>query len=736
MQRSLITIAMSVLIISSSHATTDNVEETVTVVGTRTERSLDEVAATVTVITSDDMERELARDIADLVRFEPGVSVSGTGDRFGLAGFNIRGIDGNRVLTLVDGIRVSEEFSFGPFLSARRDFVDIDSLSRAEIARGPISSLWGSDALGGVVALTTKGPSDYIGNGDDLYLGVKTGYSSADSSLVANLTLAAGNETLSGMLMYTNRQGEETETAGGDGGFGPTREEADPQDVDSDNIVAKLEWNPTENHQFVFGIDYYENQTDTQIYSDYGTLSRGTLVNTRDAADEKERSRYSVHYYYDGSSSFADDASVTVYQQDSETTQDTTELRSPPFGLQQVRTRDSLFESEIQGANAQVSKLFETGSVKHTVTYGFDYYETENSSLRDGGTVDINGGFVFEFLPLPTRDFPTTEVTQLAFFVQDEIELMEGRLLLSPSVRYDEFDADPTADAIYRNGNPGIADPVDFDDSEVTGKLGIVYRLNDEVSVFGRYSEGFRAPPYDDVNVGFTNFIGGYKTVSSPGLESETSEGWEFGLRYQGAIGEVGITAFTNDYEDFIEELAISPQFLSTGGIDPSDGLLTFQSVNLSEVEISGIELSADIDLSSAGYDGFTFRAAIAYADGEDTTTDEPLNSIEPLTAVFGLGYDSPNSRWGGDLIWTLVASKDESDIDSTNPRFATSGYGTLDLLAYFNFNDQWSVNAGIFNVTDKEYIRWADTASIAADAPGRFSQPGINGSVTLKFEL
>ena len=136
--------------------------ETVTVIATRTVRSLDELASTVSVKTAGDLERELARDISDLVRFEPGVTVAGAGSRFGLTGFSIRGIGGNRVLTMIDGIRVPEEFSFGPFLSARRDYVDMDSLSRAEIARGPVSSLYGSDALGGVVALTTRQPSDYL----------------------------------------------------------------------------------------------------------------------------------------------------------------------------------------------------------------------------------------------------------------------------------------------------------------------------------------------------------------------------------------------------------------------------------------------------------------------------------------------------------------------------------------------------------------------------------------------
>ena len=133
------------------------VMDTTTVIATRTERALEEIAATISVKTSDVIERELVRNIADLVRFEPGVSVAGTGSRFGLNGFNIRGLGGNRVLTMVDGVRVPDEFSFGPFLSARRDFVDIDSLSRVELASGPISSLYGSDALGVCVSEPLKG---------------------------------------------------------------------------------------------------------------------------------------------------------------------------------------------------------------------------------------------------------------------------------------------------------------------------------------------------------------------------------------------------------------------------------------------------------------------------------------------------------------------------------------------------------------------------------------------------
>ena len=133
---------------------------------------------------------------------------------------------------------------------------------------------------------------------------------------------------------------------------------------------------------------------------------------------------------------------------------------------------------------------------------------------------------------------------------------------------------------------------------------------------------------------------------------------------------------------------------------------------------------------------GLAFRAAIAYADGEDNTSSEPINTVEPLTAVLGFSYDAPSKVWGAELIWTLVEAKDGSDIDATSSRVETAGYGIVDLLAYYRFTEKITVNAGIFNVTDKKYIRWADTVAIGSDAPGRFSQSGLNGSATIRIAL
>lgn len=706
--------------------------ETITVVATRTERSLDQVAATVSVKTTEEIERELAGDIADLVRFEPGVSVSGTGSRFGLTGFKIRGIGGNRVLTLIDGVRVPDEFSFGPFLSARRDFVDIDSLKRLEIARGPISSLYGSDALGGVVALATKEPGDQLGEGRSFAVTLKGGHSGADSSSVGTASLAGEAGSVAGLLIYTRRQGSETDNAGSVAGTGATRERPDPQDIDLANLTAKVRFSPSDDHVFTLGLDRYANETATRVLSDYGLSVFGTTVDSRDADDTRDRDRWSLNYRFEGRFALADRLEATVYRQLSDTSQTTREQRTTRTRAKQSRLRESSYEQQIAGGWVQLNRQITLGESSHVVTYGADYSVTESASVRDGGTFDSTGAPLREFSPLPTRDFPMTEVTQLAVFVQDEITLLEERLTLSPGVRFDRFDADAVADDIYLAGNPGSPTPEDYADSEATATVGVLYNLTDTYSTYARFSQGFRAPPYDDVNVGFTNFLGGYKTIANPDLESERSDGLEVGARIVSTAINARVVYFRNTYENFIESFALAPQFLASRGIDPADGMLTFQSVNRPSVEIDGLEIGGGLDLPH----GLSARFAMAFARGEDRDTGEPLNSVDPLSAVLGIGFEAADDRWGAEVVWTLASGKDEADIDASAPRLASPGYGIVDVLAHLNIGQRLRLNAGLFNVTDKTYIRWGDTAGIGNDAPARFTQPGFNAGLTLRIEL
>lgn len=712
--------------------------ETITVVGTRTEENPADVALTISVLEKEQIEKELARNIADLIRYEPGVSVGGTGSRFGLTDFTIRGMGGNRVLTLIDGIRIPDEFSFGPFLSSRRDFVDIDSVQRVEIARGPISALWGSDALGGVVAFQTIQPQSYLSEDKNFHTGLKVSYSGADSGNTNALTLAGGNQTIQGLLRYTQRSASETSNTGSVDSNGSRREKPDPQSIDTANLVVKAGVSLNESNSVTLAVDQFSSDIDSRILSDYGLSVFGTTVDSRDAMDSRNRDRISLEYCYAGSSALADHLSAGVYRQTSESEQHTFENRTTRSRQAQTRERDAWFDQEVQGYFAQASKSITTGELMHKVTYGFDYTTTESKNLRDGGTFDSNGVPQFEFSALPTRDFPITDVTQYALFVQDEITFFEERLALTPSIRFDRFSAHAMADEIYRNGNRGQGEPADFDASETAGKLAGVFSLTRNVGLYGNYSQGFRAPPYDDVNVGFTNLLGGYKTISNTDLTSESSAGLEFGIRLIGETGFFQFAIYRNDYDDFIESFAIAPAYAAQRGIDPADGLLTFQSINRDEVEINGYEMSARVGLSqiAEALANWSLRFAFASATGKDIGEDQPLESVDPLDGVVGLIYTPDSQRWGSELILTAAQGKAEDDISEDSTRYLSSGYGALDLLIDFRPIDRMMVNIGLFNLTNKQYIRWIDTVSIGSDAPLRFTQPGFNAAVSLRFDF
>ena len=153
---------------SQEHSLTQLKEMTVS--ATRGERRIDEVPASVTVITAETIEREGARDLKEIFRHELDVTVPSGPTRFsnagtstgrsGNAGVNIRGLGGNQVLMLIDGIRVPNGFSFGSFTTGRADYLDVDGIQSVEVLRGPASTQYGSDGLAGAVSFRTLDPSD------------------------------------------------------------------------------------------------------------------------------------------------------------------------------------------------------------------------------------------------------------------------------------------------------------------------------------------------------------------------------------------------------------------------------------------------------------------------------------------------------------------------------------------------------------------------------------------------
>ena len=316
-------------------------------------------------------------------------------------------------------------------------------------------------------------------------------------------------------------------------------------------------------------------------------------------------------------------------------------------------------------------------------------------------------------------------------FVQDELRLGDSGWTLIPALRADYYRLDPDPDRLYLEDNPSAA-AVGLEDFALAPKLGAVRDFGDGWTAFAQYARGFRAPPPEDVNIGLELPLFNVRAVPNPDLEPEQSDGYELGLRWEGGGASLAASAYYTDYQDFIESKV-------NLGPDPETGVTLFQSQNVDEARIYGAELSASVRPGewAPALDGVSARLSAAWARGEDRVRDEPLNSVDPASAVLSLGYEAPAGRWGGEFVTTWVADKNAVD-DSRVDLYRTDGYVTLDVLAYYDFGRGLSVNLGLFNLADAEYIEWADVRGRVAGDPliPYYTRPGRNLSMTVRWRL
>ena len=657
--------------------------------------------------------------------------MSGGSSRFGLSGFTIRGIGGNRVLTQVDGVSVADGFAFGGFLNARRDYVDLDTVKQVEIIRGPASSLYGSDAIGGAVSFITKDAGDYLDPGDAIYVRLKTGYDGADDSWLRSSTLAGRYANLDSLVHLGRRTGQASDSHGNHGSIGAQRTKSNPQDSTRDNLLTKFGWDISEQQRLQLTYENFAEDTDTKVLSAY---SNTATIRTQTAKDSTDRERYSLAHTLDLTSPIADHINSQLTYQDSKTRQRTYENRVLA-GQDRQRSRDSDYQEVLWAFNSMLNKSLTLGASQHQLTYGFDVKRTKNSDLRAGEETVVSSGISTPILP--TSDFPDPTTTEYALFIQDHIQI--GRWTLLPGLRYDYYTMAPKVNQNYLNSNAIDSNPSNYSDSTVSPKLGITYQVDDQHSLYGQYAAGYRAPQAVEIFGEFES-PGMYRTLSNTSLKAEASDSdsdsysysYELGLRGQYRLGNFSVALFYNQYDDFIEQV-------SRPSSKPGYPFGEFQYINKDRVTIRGAEVKGELFLDTLGLpEGWRARGNLAYARGKDEGPGEALNSIDPLKGVFSLAYSQPNGQFGGDLSWTLVAAKNRFDTTQTHDQFATSGYGTLDLNAWWQVDEHFSVNAGLFNLTNKRYWNWGDVQGLSNTGAGlaRSSQTGRHAAVNLIWEL
>ena len=705
----------------------------IVVTATRTPIALEEAPATITVKTDEDIADELATDIKDLVRFEPGVSVARAPARFGAAlastgrggneSFNIRGIGGNRVLIQVDGVRVPDGFSFGAQSAGRGDYVDIGLVKSVEILRGPASALYGSDGLAGAVSFVTSDPSDIIGSGK--YFGglLRAGYSSDDNEFAETAIVAARSGSVSGMVAFTRRDFNELANQGSldtNGGIGATRTLSNPQDGRSNAALGRLVFEPAGGHTLRLTGEYVDTRLNAVILSGQGSNGFGSIIDSLTARDTGERKRITGDWSWTGDGTLQS-IRAAVYWQDAFDSQFTDEMRTPTAD----RTRLNIFANRVVGASADLRARFDTGAIKHNIVFGGDYSSTRQRGLRSGTVPTAPDVF-------PTRPFPETDYMLGGIFIGDEISIGDGRLTLYPALRWDRYSLDPKNDPLLPATFVGSSQA----GSKLSPKLGVIAKLSETIRLFGNYARGFKAPSPSQVNQFFenpTSPFAAYRTLPNPGLRPETSESFEGGIRVVSDNVSGSLTAFKAEYDNFISQELV-------GGTGTIANPILFQYINIGQVTVDGIEAKIDLNLPS----GFNARLAAAYARGKTSWTggvDGRLASIDPLTAVFAAGYREPiNNRYGGQFALTHHSQKGQTESAGvcTTACYRPDAVFLLDFTAHLRIGEMITVRGGVFNIFDSKYTLWSDVRGLVATSivKDAYTRPGRNASTSISFRF
>ncbi|WP_293937733.1 TonB-dependent hemoglobin/transferrin/lactoferrin family receptor [Iodobacter sp.] len=676
----------------------------VVVTATRTAKSLDDLPPSVSSTDRAELDQGFISNYRDLASTEPGINISRNG-RYGLSSVNVRGLEGNRVLMMVDGIRLPDAFAFGAYLNSGRDQVDFSQLSAIEIARGPSSTLYGSDALGGVVGLRTTSPADLL-RGRGSFAGVvKSDYDSADQGINLHAAVAGmlSADTL-WLLQAAQRQGHEFDNKGTVNSQDFRRTTPNPQDSNKRSVLAKVEHYFEHGHKLALAAENYRSEVDTTLYTDIGAPMTPSITDSK-ANDVQTRSRVSLDYSYTApAKGLIDAAQAKLYYQTQKNEQSTTQQRRNVASWQRL----SIYDQDMIGMSGLVEKQID-GAISQHWTIGGEWLQNDLAALRTG-TIS------------PVRDVPKTQTTQWGIYAQNELGWDQGRFLLTPSLRYDAFKLRPEIDAEFSRQS-GKAVPLD--DAKVSPKLAASWKIAEQITLFGQYSEGFRAPNAMELNSSYVSPMG-YAAIANPDLKPETSRGVELGARLGTAHLGGSLTAFDNRYQDFIELVSINcpGNPLCVPGTN-----ITYQNQNQSQVRIYGAEARNHWQISSA----WRTYSNIAWSVGRNESSNESLDSVAPLKGVFGLEYSQ--EQWGGNALLTAASAKTRV---SQASYFKTPGYGTVDLALWWSPVKDLKVSGGVFNIGDQKYWIDSDVRSLASNNPqlDRYTQPGRNVRVSAEWRF
>lgn len=615
------------------------------------EQSVKDAPATISVITKDEIAKKSYTDVTDVLKNIPGVHIQGGGVEQSVM---IRGMGADYTLFLVDGRPQQDNQAFG--LNGQQAGTPInflpplDAIERIEVVRGPASSLYGSDAIGGVVNIITKKvvntfsgsiTSEYIhpGAGNDV---TNAGF---QTSMALNIPVV--QDVLSLQLTGAFRNQKEADYVGGDDSAA-----ADPK-FKRQNFGAKASLKVDARNTFTFG---GSRTTQERWHNPGKSLALG------DDASYNESVRDNFFVTHEGR--YKDMLWESYLNYDS--SENPTRINA---------TTGNGISFDTLTANTQAT--FFLG--QHTVTAGANYKKEE---LKDGATNGLN----LPGIVVPT-DVVTMDRDMAAVFVEDNWQLTPDLALLL-SGRYDHSDT-------YGG--------------KFSPKVYAVYNLTPTLALKGGMTTGYKTPSLRNAATDFGSTSMGGVVIGNPELKPETTRNFEIGLNYGNP--NTGVTGSVTVYQSKFKDKLLRTGRICAQNVVCEWGGMTYPAhqfgyttmMNVDSAKLQGLEWTLDWKISP----DLTYRHSYTYAESEQTSgtyKGSPLNDIPEHMFNVSLDWRATSKL----NLWTQINHRGETSgsavaaSGSQNNGVTYPAYTFLDVGLVYGLTRDVKLRFGVYNLTNR----------------------------------
>ena len=625
----------------------------VVVTASKSDQDPFQVLQYVSVITAEEIDERIPSTTPDLLAGEPGILVQKT--NLGGGSPFIRGLTGKQILLLVDGVRLNTSLTrYGPHQYLNT--IDPGQIERIEIVRGPMSVLYGSDAMGGTINVITK-KRDTLEPGFD-WGGIAYGqYGSAAHERTGRLRLE-GNLGSFGFTTGASYRGFSDLTGGRGVGL---QEPTGYEEVDAD---GKFNFRFDTDHELIVATQY--------VRQFHVPKTSEVTLGGKDKYDYEPQIRHLTYLRYEGrniAGRWLDLARATV----SYSLQEEGEEVVEKYHFYETRERN---EAKTLGVTLHLRSDLGPYSL---LSYGVEFYHDWIGSRKE----------IREDTQPFTQvrsSFPDGAVySSFGAYLQDEIRL-PGPFSLVIGGRYSRVDTEGELDA------PSTLEPqvLSFNTDNFSGMAHLRIDLLDSMAVVLGVAQGFRAPNMED----FFGKVDFSSVLPNTDLDPERSVNYEAGLKLKMSRLTGNLFYYFSEYEDLIDRVQVEDYDVG----EPSD-----QNQNIGRARIQGVEMDALLAVT----DRLSVAGTFSWTQGDNLSSDEPLRRIPPAHGTLAVRYDFRDGLWAE--AGALFAGRQDrlSPGDEDDPRIPDGGtpsYAVFNLAGGATLFDRLELNLRVENIGNVRY--------------------------------